>query len=36
MRNKFDTENEGQGQAVVQRNLRHSTGNDRFHIGIFS
>ena len=31
----FDLENEGQGQEVEERNLRHSTGNIRLHIGEF-
>ena len=31
----FNLENEGQGQEVEERNLRHSTGNVRFHVGDF-
>ena len=31
----FDLENEGQGQSVEERNLRHSTANVQIHIGDF-
>ena len=33
---KFDLESEGQGQRVEERDLRHSAGNVRIHIGEFS
>ena len=35
MQKHFDLENEGQCQGE-KRNLRHSTGNVRFHTGDFS
>ena len=32
---KFDIEDEGQGHGAEKRDLRHSTGNVRFSIGVF-
>ena len=32
---KFDLENENQGQAAEERDLRHSSGNARIHVGDF-
>ena len=32
---KFEHENDEQGQGVAELNLRHSTGNFRIHIGEF-
>ena len=32
---KFDFENEGQYEGVEERNLNHSIGNVRIHIGDF-